>query len=155
MNTISCYAGTAAADSYIKDTTTQTFLKDVLRNQNASRCWSTLGRMVRPCKQLQALCSKSSSCRQRQGQASSRWTSTSIRPSPGSSASSPFRGLRVREWPPIDGFMGALPEAQVIAFIERVTKARSAGRKGSPGICETALAGGISKARRPLWPDIG
>ncbi len=42
-----------AADGYIKDTTTQTFMKDVVEDRSTSRCWSISGRSgAAPTKQL-------------------------------------------------------------------------------------------------------
>src|SRR5207248_11710759 len=44
---------------------------------------------------------------------------------------------------PVDGFMGALPEAQVVAFLERLTKDRIGGEaKDLLTAADTALAAG-------------
>ena len=53
---------------------------------------------------------------------------------------------------PVDGFMGALPESQVLAFIERVTKGRIGGEeKDQLKAADAALAeGDAATRRRPL-----
>jgi putative thioredoxin len=56
---------------------------------------------------------------------------------------------------PVDGFLGALPEAQVLAFIERVTKGRIGGEeKDLLQAADAALAEGDAAAAADLYAKV-
>jgi putative thioredoxin len=56
---------------------------------------------------------------------------------------------------PVDGFMGALPESQVAAFIERLTKDRVGGdEKDLLNAADEALAGGNPAAAADLYAKV-
>src|SRR5262245_42438704 len=113
----------AAADSYIKDTTTQSFMKDVVEE---SKHQPVLGDFwapwCGPCKQLTPVREKVVKA----AKGKVRLTKMNIDEHPAIP-----QQLGIQSIPaiiafvngqPADGFMGALPEAQVTAFIERITK---------------------------------
>src|SRR6476661_10391097 len=120
-------AGTvsAAADGLIKDTTTQTFLKDVIEESKRQPVlvdfWAE---WCGPCKQLGPILEKVV----RAAKGKVKLVKMDIDKHPQVS-----QQLGVQSIPavfafvngqPVDGFMGALPESQVAAFMERVTKDR-------------------------------
>ena len=120
--------GTAAADSYIKDTTTQTFLKDVIEESKRQPVlvdfWAE---WCGPCKQLTPVLEKLV----RAAKGKVRLVKMDI-----DKHKAVAGQLGIQSIPavfafvngqPVDGFMGALPEAQVLAFIERVTKGKISG----------------------------
>src|ERR1700704_2266388 len=56
---------------------------------------------------------------------------------------------------PVDGFMGALPEAQVTAFIERLTKDRIGGEeKALLKTAEATLADGEAATAADLYAQV-
>jgi putative thioredoxin len=56
---------------------------------------------------------------------------------------------------PVDGFLGALPESQVLAFLERVTKSRIGGdEKDALQAADTALASGDPATAAELYAKI-
>src|SRR6202012_942151 len=56
---------------------------------------------------------------------------------------------------PADGFMGALPESQVVAFLERLTKDRIGGEaKDLLKAAETALAEGDAAGAADLYAQV-
>jgi len=56
---------------------------------------------------------------------------------------------------PVDGFLGALPESQVTAFVERVTKDRiGSEEKDLLKAAETALAGGDAAGAADLYAQV-
>jgi putative thioredoxin len=56
---------------------------------------------------------------------------------------------------PADGFMGALPESQVNAFLERLTKGKAGTEaKDLPKTAEEALAGGDSTAAAEIYAQL-
>jgi putative thioredoxin len=148
--------GTAAADSYIKDTTTQTFLKDVIEESKRQPVlvdfWAE---WCGPCKQLTPVLEKLV----RAAKGKVRLVKMDI-----DKHKAVAGQLGIQSIPavfafvngqPIDGFMGALPEAQVIAFIERVTKGQISGEeKDLLASAETALAGGDLQGAVDLYGQI-
>src|SRR4029453_10102100 len=121
---------TAAAASVAKDTTTQTFVKDVLEESKRQPVlvdfWAE---WCGPCKQLPPVLEKV--VRAAKGKVKLVKMDIDKHPSiPGQlgiqSIPAVFAFVNGQ---PVDGFLGALPEGQVVAFIERVTKDRIGGEE--------------------------
>jgi putative thioredoxin len=122
---------TAVADNnLIKDTTTQTFVKDVIEESKRQPVlvdfWAE---WCGPCKQLGPIIEKVV----RAAKGKVKLVKMDIDKHPQVAGQ-----LGVQSIPavfafvngqPVDGFMGALPESQVVAFIERVTKDRIGGEE--------------------------
>ncbi len=120
----------AAATSVVKDTTTQTFVKDVIEESKRQPVlvdfWAE---WCGPCKQLGPVLEKV--VRAAKGKVKLVKMDIDKHPSiPGQlgiqSIPAVFAFVNGQ---PIDGFLGALPESQVMAFIERVTKDRIGGEE--------------------------
>jgi putative thioredoxin len=122
--------GAAATDGLIKDTTTQTFVKDVIEESKRQPVlvdfWAE---WCGPCKQLGPVLEKV--VRAAKGKVKLVKMDIDKHPSiPGQlgiqSIPAVFAFVNGQ---PVDGFLGALPESQVTAFIERVTKDRIGGEE--------------------------
>jgi putative thioredoxin len=120
----------AVADGAVKDTTTQTFLKDVIEESRRQPVlvdfWAE---WCGPCKQLAPVLEKV--VRAAKGKVKLVKMDIDKHPSiPGQlgiqSIPAVFAFVNGQ---PVDGFMGALPEAQVMAFVERLTKDRIGGEE--------------------------
>jgi putative thioredoxin len=120
----------AAPASVVKDTTTQTFVKDVIEESKRQPVlvdfWAE---WCGPCKQLGPVLEKV--VKAAKGKVKLVKMDIDKHPSiPGQlgiqSIPAVFAFVNGQ---PIDGFMGALPESQVQAFIERVTKDRIGGEE--------------------------
>ena len=118
----------AAAGSVVKDTTTQTFVKDVIEESKRQPVlvdfWAE---WCGPCKQLGPVLEKA--VRAAKGKVKLVKMDIDKHPSiPGQlgiqSIPAVFAFVNGQ---PVDGFLGALPESQVTAFIERLTKDRLGG----------------------------
>ncbi|HVG52219.1 MAG TPA: thioredoxin [Xanthobacteraceae bacterium] len=116
-----------AADNHIKDTTTQTFMKDVIEESKRQPVlvdfWAE---WCGPCKQLTPVLEKV--VKNAKGKVKLAKMDIDKHPQiPGQlgiqSIPAVFAFVNGQ---PIDGFMGALPESQVTAFIERLTKGKVA-----------------------------
>jgi putative thioredoxin len=138
-------AGAAAvADGLVKDTTTQAFVKDVIEESKRQPVlvdfWAE---WCGPCKQLGPVLEKV--VRAAKGKVKLVKMDIDKHPAiPGQlgiqSIPAVFAFVNGQ---PVDGFLGALPEAQVTAFIERVTKDRVGGEeKDHLKDAEAALAAG-------------
>ena len=119
-----------AAGSAIKDTTTQTFVKDVIEESKRQPVlvdfWAE---WCGPCKQLGPVLEKA--VRAAKGKVKLVKMDIDKHPSiPGQlgiqSIPAVFAFVNGQ---PVDGFLGALPEGQVTAFIERLTKDRLGGEE--------------------------
>jgi putative thioredoxin len=119
-----------ADNNLIKDTTTQTFVKDVIEESKRQPVlvdfWAE---WCGPCKQLGPIIEKVV----RAAKGKVKLVKMDIDKHPQVAGQ-----LGVQSIPavfafvngqPVDGFMGALPESQVVAFIERVTKDRIGGEE--------------------------
>ena len=120
--------GTAAA--VVKDTTTQTFVKDVIEESKRQPVlvdfWAE---WCGPCKQLTPVLEKV--VRAAKGKVKLVKMDIDKHPSiPGQLGIQSIPAVfAFVDGKPIDGFLGALPESQVTAFIERVTKDRLGGEE--------------------------
>jgi putative thioredoxin len=119
-----------AAGTVVKDTTTQTFVKDVIEESKRQPVlvdfWAE---WCGPCKQLGPVLEKA--VRAAKGKVKLVKMDIDKHPSiPGQLGiqSIPAVFAFVNDQP-IDGFLGALPESQVTAFIERLTKDRLGGEE--------------------------
>ena len=121
---------TAAKDAAVKDTTTSTFVKDVIEESRRQPVlvdfWAE---WCGPCKQLGPVLEKV--VRAAKGKVKLVKMDIDKHPSiPGQlgiqSIPAVFAFVNGQ---PVDGFLGALPESQITAFIERVTKDRVGGEE--------------------------
>jgi putative thioredoxin len=150
-------SGEAAAKGAIaKDTTTQTFVKDVIEESRRQPVlvdfWAE---WCGPCKQLAPLLEKA--VRAAKGKVKLVKMDIDKHPSiPGQlgiqSIPAVFAFVNGQ---PIDGFLGALPESQITAFIERVTKDRIGGEeKDLLKAAEEALAKGDAAGAAELYAQV-
>jgi putative thioredoxin len=121
---------TAVAEGFVKDTTTQTFVKDVIEESKRQPVlvdfWAE---WCGPCKQLGPVLEKV--VRTAKGKVKLVKMDIDKHPQiPGQlgiqSIPAVFAFVNGQ---PVDGFLGALPEGQVTAFIERLTKDRIGGEE--------------------------
>src|SRR6266700_2575317 len=136
--------GTAAADSYIKDTTTQTFLKDVIEESKRQPVlvdfWAE---WCGPCKQLTPVLEKA--VKAAKGKVKLAKMDIDKHPAiPGQMGIQSIPAvIAFVNGQPADGFLGALPEGQVNDFIARITKDAVAGEtKDLIKAADEALAAG-------------
>jgi putative thioredoxin len=146
----------ATADGLIKDTTTQAFRKDVLEESRRQPVlvdfWAP---WCGPCKQLTPVLEKA--VRAAKGAAKLVKMNIDEHPSVASQ-------LGIQSIPAVvafvngqlaDGFMGALPESQITAFLERVTKQEIGGEeKELLKAADAALAAGDAAAAAELYSEI-
>ena len=117
-----------AADGLIKDTTTQTFVKDVIEESKRQPVlidfWAP---WCGPCKQLTPVLEKT--VRAAKGKVKLVKMNIDEHPAiPGQMGIQSIPAvIAFVDGQPADGFMGALPESQVMAFLERLTKDRIGG----------------------------
>jgi putative thioredoxin len=147
---------TAAAASVAKDTTTQTFVKDVLEESKRQPVlvdfWAE---WCGPCKQLAPVLEKV--VRAAKGKVKLVKMDIDKHPSiPGQlgiqSIPAVFAFVNGQ---PVDGFLGALPESQVTAFIERLTKDRIGGEeKDLLKAADEALAKGDAAGAADLYARV-
>ena len=118
--------GTVAAD-VVKDTTTQAFMKDVIEESKRQPVlvdfWAP---WCGPCKQLTPVLEKA--VRGVKGKVKLVKMNIDEHPAiPGQMGIQSIPAvIAFSNGQPIDGFMGALPESQVVAFLERLTKGKVA-----------------------------
>jgi len=116
---------TAAADGVIKDVTTQTFMKDVIEASKSQPVlvdfWAT---WCGPCKQLTPVLEKV--VKNAKGKVKLVKMDIDKNPEiPGQMGIQSIPAvIAFSNGQPVDGFMGALPESQVVAFLERLTKGK-------------------------------
>jgi putative thioredoxin len=149
-------ATAAVADSVIKDTTTQTFVKDVIEESKRQPVlvdfWAE---WCGPCKQLGPILEKV--VRAAKGKIKLVKMDIDKHPQiPGQlgvqSIPAVFAFINGQ---PVDGFLGALPEGQVTAFIERVTKDRIGGEeKDQLKAAEAALAANDPAGAAGLYAEV-
>ena len=118
----------AGADAFVKDTTTQTFVKDVIEESKRQPVlvdfWAP---WCGPCKQLTPVLEKA--VKAAKGKVKLVKMNIDEHPSiPGQMGIQSIPAvIAFVNGQPADGFMGALPESQVTAFLERLTKDRIGG----------------------------
>jgi putative thioredoxin len=118
----------AAADAVVKDTTTQTFVKDVIEESKRQPVlvdfWAP---WCGPCKQLTPVLEKA--VKAAKGKVKLVKMNIDEHPAiPGQMGIQSIPAvIAFVNGQPADGFMGAVPESQVMAFLERLTKDRIGG----------------------------
>ena len=137
-------AQTAVADGLVKDTATQTFVKDVIEESKRQPVlidfWAP---WCGPCKQLTPVLEKA--VRAAKGKVKLVKMNIDEHPAiPGQMGIQSIPAVvAFVNGQPADGFMGALPESQVVAFLERLTKDRIGGEtQDLLKAAEAALAAG-------------
>jgi putative thioredoxin len=121
-------AGTITADAVVKDTTTQAFVKDVVEESKRQPVlvdfWAP---WCGPCKQLTPILEKA--VKAAKGKVKLVKMNIDDHPAiPGQMGIQSIPAvIAFVDGQPADGFMGALPESQVVAFLERLTKDRIGG----------------------------
>jgi putative thioredoxin len=122
-------AMTAAAD-VVKDTTTQAFMKDVIEeSKNQPVLVDFWAPWCGPCKQLTPVLEKAVKA----AKGKVKLTKMNIDEHPAIPGQMGIQSIPAviafSNGQPVDGFMGALPESQVVAFLERITKGKVGGEE--------------------------
>jgi putative thioredoxin len=146
-------AAGAAADTTIKEATTQSFIKDVIEESRRQPVlvdfWAP---WCGPCKQLTPILEKV--VRAAKGKLKLVKMNIDEHPSiPGQMGIQSIPAvIAFVNGQPADGFLGALPESQVVAFIERLTKGRvSAEDKDLLKAADAALTEGDPAGAADLY----
>ncbi len=147
---------TAAADSTVKDTTTQSFVKDVIEESKRQPVlvdfWAP---WCGPCKQLTPILEKAVKA----AKGKVKLTKMNIDEHPAIPGQMGIQSIPAviafSNGQPIDGFMGALPESQVVAFLERLTKGKiSADDKDLLKAADAALVEGNPAAAAEIYAGL-
>ena len=146
---------TAPAD-VVKDTTTQAFMKDVIEESKTQPVlvdfWAP---WCGPCKQLTPILEKA--VKAAKGKVKLAKMNIDEHPAiPGQMGIQSIPAvIAFSNGQPIDGFMGALPESQVVAFLERLTKGKVGGEEQDLlKAADAALAGGDPAAAADLYAQL-
>jgi putative thioredoxin len=149
-------AQTAVADGLVKDTTTQTFVKDVIEESKRQPVlidfWAP---WCGPCKQLTPVLEKA--VRAAKGKVKLVKMNIDEHPAiPGQMGIQSIPAVvAFVNGQPADGFMGALPESQVVAFLERLIKDRIGGEtQDLLKAAEAALAAGDAAGAADLYAQL-
>jgi len=147
--------GAVAADP-IKDTTTQAFMKDVIEESKRQPVlvdfWAP---WCGPCKQLTPVLEKA--VRAAKGKVKLAKMNIDEHPAiPGQLGIQSIPAvIAFSNGQPVDGFMGALPESQVVAFLERLTKGKVApDDKDVLKAADAALADGDAASAAQLYAQL-
>jgi putative thioredoxin len=147
---------TAQADSVVKDTTTQTFMKDVIEESKRQPVlvdfWAP---WCGPCKQLTPVLEKA--VKSAKGKVKLAKMNIDEHPAiPGQMGIQSIPAvIAFVNGQPADGFMGALPESQVIAFLERLTKEKIGGEEQDLlKTADAALVGGNPAAAAEIYAQL-
>ena len=140
---------TATAESVVKDTTTQGFVKDVIEESKHQPVlvdfWAP---WCGPCKQLTPILEKA--VKAAKGKVKLVKMNIDEHPAiPGQMGIQSIPAvIAFSNGQPVDGFMGALPEGQVVAFLERLTKGKIGGDEKDllQGANEALAAGNAAEA---------
>src|SRR5437762_10767026 len=122
--------GAKPAEGLVKDTTTQGFVKDVIEESRRQPVlvdfWAE---WCGPCKQLTPVLEKA--VRGAKGKVKLVKMDIDKHPAiPGQMGIQSIPAvIAFVNGQPADGFLGALPESQVVAFLERITKSRIGGEE--------------------------
>src|SRR5471030_1597187 len=135
---------TAAAESVVIETTTQGFVKDVIEESKRQPVlvdfWAP---WCGPCKQLTPILEKA--VKAAKGKVKLVKMNIDADPAiPGQMGIQSIPAvIAFSNGQPVDGFMGALPESQVVAFLERLTKGKvSPEEENLLKVADEALASG-------------
>lgn len=146
----------AAADSAVKDATTQSFMKDVIE---ASKTQPVLvdfwAPWCGPCKQLTPILEKV--VKAAKGKVKLVKMDIDKHPEiPGQMGIQSIPAvIAFSNGQPVDGFMGALPESQVVAFLERLTKGKIAPEEQDfLKEADEALVGGNPAAAAEIYAKL-
>jgi putative thioredoxin len=149
-------AAGAAADTTIKEATTQSFIKDVIEESRRQPVlldfWAP---WCGPCKQLTPILEKVV----RAGKGKLKLVKMNIDEHPSIPGQMGIQSIPAViafvNGQPADGFLGALPESQVVAFIERLTKGRvSAEDKDLLKAADAALTEGDPAGAADLYARV-
>jgi len=147
--------GAVAADP-IKDTTTQAFMKDVIEESKRQPVlvdfWAP---WCGPCKQLTPVLEKA--VRASKGKVKLAKMNIDEHPAiPGQLGIQSIPAvIAFSNGQPVDGFMGALPESQVVAFLERLTKGKIApDDQDVLKAADAALADGDAASAAQLYAEL-
>jgi putative thioredoxin len=149
-------SGTTTAEALVKDTTTQTFVKDVIEESKRQPVlvdfWAP---WCGPCKQLTPVLEKAVKA----AKGKVKLVKMNIDEHPSIAAQMGIQSIPAviafANGQPADGFMGALPEGQVVAFLERLTKERIGGEaKDLLDAADAALAAGDAAGAADIYAQI-
>ena len=153
MNVTVTTGAAPAADGLIKETTTQTFVKDVIEESKRQPVlidfWAP---WCGPCKQLTPILEKA--VKAAKGKVKLVKMNIDEHPAvPGQMGIQSIPAvIAFVNGQPADGFMGALPESQVIQFLERLTKGKIGGEeKDALAAADAALAQGDATTAASLY----
>ena len=147
---------TAGADGLVKDTTTQGFIKDVIdASAHAAVIVDFWAPWCGPCKQLTPVLEKAV----RAGKGKVKLVKMNIDEHPAIPGQMGIQSIPAViafvNGQPADGFMGALPESQVTAFLERLTKGGiDAEAKDLLNAADAALANGDAANAANLYAEL-
>jgi putative thioredoxin len=149
-------AATAPVDTFVKDTTTQTFVKDVVEESKRQPVlvdfWAP---WCGPCKQLTPVLEKA--VKAAKGKVKLVKMNIDEHPAiPGQMGIQSIPAvIAFVNGQPADGFMGALAESQVVAFLERLTKDRIGGEaQDLLKSADAALADGDAAGAAELYAQL-
>jgi putative thioredoxin len=149
-------APTQPAENFVKDTTTQTFVKDVIEESRRQPVlvdfWAP---WCGPCKQLTPVLEKA--VKAAKGKVKLVKMNIDEHPAiPGQMGIQSIPAvIAFVNGQPADGFMGALPEGQVLAFLERLTKDRIGGEaQDILKAADAALAEGDAAGAAELYSQL-
>ena len=149
-------ASTATADTAVKDATTQSFVKDVIEESKRQPVlvdfWAP---WCGPCKQLTPVLEKA--VKAAKGKVKLVKMNIDEHPAiPGQMGIQSIPAvIAFVNGQPADGFMGALPESQVVAFLERLTKDRIDGEaQDLLKAADAALAEGDAAGAAAMYSEI-
>jgi putative thioredoxin len=146
----------ATADGLVRDTTTQTFRKDVLEESRRQPVlvdfWAP---WCGPCKQLTPVLEKAV----RSAKGAVKLVKMNIDEHPAIAGQMGIQSIPAVfafvNGQPVDGFMGALPESQVTAFLERLTKqAIGSEEKELLKSADAALVAGDAAGAAELYSEL-
>ncbi len=149
-------AGAMPADGLVKDTTTQAFVKDVIEESKRQPVlvdfWAE---WCGPCKQLTPVLEKA--VKAAKGKVKLVKMDIDKHPAiPGQMGIQSIPAvIAFSNGQPVDGFMGALPEGQVTAFIQRITKDKLGGEaQDLLKTADEALAAGNAVEAVELYSEV-
>jgi putative thioredoxin len=147
--------GPAAAD-VVKDTTTQGFVKDVIEESKRQPVlvdfWAP---WCGPCKQLTPILEKAVKA----AKGKVKLVKMDIDKDPAIPGQMGIQSIPAviafSNGQPVDGFMGALPESQVVAFLERLTKGKiGSEEKDLLKLADEALAAGNAAEAADIYAQV-